>query len=457
MTYSSLLFIYLFFPVSLLMYIIAPKKLKDGVLYAESLIFCGFMGLRSAAFMVIYCLVNYLAGLALYRISPKLKSIPLAVGVLFDVLMLISFRSSIFAYLHDFTGIPQAVFPVGISLFTLSAIGYLTDIYKGNSKCDKNFIRFSLYIMMFPRLIMGTIVDYDTFVHILRHRRYNMAEIGSGLVCFTKGLAKKVIIADALYELNMAVNNIPLSDLSAAGAWLGIAAYILCLYFTLSGFADMSCGLCRCFGMKFSNSFNHPLFVRKIRVFVSGWHIQVLHWFRKYITAPVSAKSDNPYISKLVFVAVWTLTGIWYGFSSGAALWGMLIGIAVLLENMLNNQKRFKPNGIIYTLLSITLITVFLSQGSISQGAKYIGVMFGGNGNLADSTAAYMLKYYMVILLIAVYAATDLFRNTAARIKSSRFKVVLTVLTPLTAAVLLILCTSLMSFSGQSNTMIMQL
>ena len=457
MTYSSLLFIYLFFPLSLLVYIIAPKKIKDGVLYAESLVFCGFMGLRIVAFMVVFCLVNYLAGLALYCISPKLKSIPLAAGVLYDVLMLISFRSCYFSYLHGFTGIPQAVFPVGISLYTLSAIGYLADIYKGNSKCDKNFIRFSLYIMMFPRLIMGTIVDYDTFVHILRHRRYNMNEIGRGLVSFTKGLAKKVLIADALYEFNSAVKNIPLSELSAAGAWLGIAAYILCLYFTLSGFSDMSCGLCRCFGMKFSNSFNHPLFVRKVRIFVSGWHIQVLHWFRKYIISPVSSKFDNPYVSKLVFVAVWILTGIWYDFSSGAALWGMLIGLAVIIENMLNNHKPFRPNGIIYTMLSITLMTVFLSQGSISKGAQYIAVMFGGNGNLADSAAAYMLKYYIVIILIAVYASTDLFRNTAARIKNSRFSGVLTVLTPVSSAVLLILCTALMSFIGQSSTMIMQL
>ncbi len=457
MTYSSLLFIYLFFPVSLILYIIVPKKLKDGVLYGESLIFCGFMGLRVAFFMVMYCLVNYIAGMTLYRISPKLKSIPLAVGVLFDVLMLISFRSSYFAYLHGFTRIPQAVFPVGISLFTLSAIGYLTDIYKGNSKCDKNFVRFSLYIMMFPRLFMGTIVNYDTFVHILRHRRYHMSEIGSGLIGFTKGLAKKVIIADSLYELNTAVNNIPLSELSAAGAWLGIAAYILCLYFSLSGFADMSCGLCRCFGMKFPNSFNYPLFGRKIRVFVSGWHIQVLHWFRKYITGPISAKSENPYISKLVFLSVWTLTGVWYGFSSGAALWGFLIGIAVLIENKFNNQKHLKPNGIIYTMLSITLITVFLFQGSIVQGARYIAVMFGGNGNLADSPAAYMLKYYIVILLIAVYASTDLFRNTMARIKESRFKGILTLLTPITAMFLLILCTSLMSFSGQSDAMLIKL
>ncbi len=457
MTYSSLLFIYIFLPLSLIIYLAVPKKLKDTVLYLESLIFCGFMGLRLAAFIMMYCFLNYTAGLLIYRISPKLKSIPLAAGILFDVLMLISFRHSYFAYLHGFTKLSEAVFPVGISLFTLSAIGYLTDIYKGNSKADKNFIRFSLYLMMFPRLIIGTIVSYDTFVHILRKRRFNIAEIGSGLICFIKGLAKKVIIADSLFVLNSAVKSTPLSELSAAGAWLGIIAYILCLYFTLSGFADMSCGLCRCFGFRFPNSFNHPLFGTKIRVFVTGWHIQVLQWFRKYITSPLSSMTDNAYLSKLVFVMVWTLVGIWYSFNTGGALWGMLMGIAVLMENKLNNQKRAKPNGIIYTIMSITFIMIFLSQESISTGLKYLGVMFGGNGNLADSSAAYLLKYYIVILLIAVYASTDLFRNTTARIKDMRFGKIISVVTPVAVTALLIICTALMSYSGQSDTMIIRL
>lgn len=457
MTYSSLLFIYLFFPISLLLYTITPNKLKDWMLYGESLIFCCFMGFRPAAFIIVFCLVNYLAGLSIYHIPPKYKSIPLAVGILFDVIMLISFRSSYFAYLHSFTGIAQNIFPVGISIFTLSAIGYLADIYSRNSKCDKNFIRFSLYLMMFPRLIMGTIVSYDTFVYTLRNRRYNIAEIGSGLLGFTKGLAKKLLIADSLYSLNSAVKNTPIDELSAAGAWLGIIAYILCLYFTLSGFSDMSCGLCRCFGMKFPNSFNYPLFTKKIRVFVSGWHIQLVHWFRKYITTPFSANFENPYVNKLIFVCVWTITGMWYGFSSGAAFWGMLLGIAVVIENKLNNQKRFRPNGIIYTMLTITLITVFLAQGSISRGFKYIGIMFGGNGNLADSAAAHMLKYNIVIILLAIYASTDLFRNTISRVKESRFKGILAVLTPVVSAVLLLICTALMSFSGQSESMIMML
>ncbi|MBQ9139463.1 MAG: hypothetical protein IJX61_02500 [Ruminococcus sp.] len=457
MTYSSLPFIYIFLPLSLAVYLAVPKKLKDMALYLESLVFCGFMGIKLMAFMVVYCLVNYISGLSVYYIRPKLKSFPLAVGILFDVIMLISFRHSYFAYLHGFTRLSDAVFPVGISLFTLSAIGYLADIYKGHSKADKNFIRFSLYIMMFQRLIMGTIVSYDTYVHTLKKRRINITELGSGFICFIKGLAKKVIIADSLFVLNSAVRSTSIQELSAAGAWLGILAYVLCLYFTLSGFSDMSVGLCRCFGMKFSGSFNYPLFGSKIRVFVSGWHIQVLHWFRKYITSPLSSKTDNPYLSKLVFVMVWMLAGIWYGFSTGGAVWGMLMGIAVLAENKLNNRKRAKPNGIIYSMLSITLMMVFLSQGSISRGLGYLWVMFGGNGNLADSAAAYMLRYYIVILLIAVYASTDLFRNTIARIKDMRFGRIISAATPAVVTAMLIICTSLMAYSGQSDTMIIRL
>lgn len=457
MTYSSLLFIYLFLPVAMTLYLISPKKIKNGVLYAESLVFCGFMGIKLTIFMVAYCLVNYFMGLLIFRAAPRLKCIPLAVGVLFDVIMLISFRGDVFSYLHGFFRLPESVFPVGISLFTLTAIGYLADIYKGNFRADKNFIRFSLYIMMFPRLIMGTVVSYDSFLHSVKRCKPKLAETGRGIISFVIGLAKKVIIADSLHSLYTAVNSTDNSELSAAGAWLGIMAYILCLYFTLSGFSDMSVGLCRCFGFVFPSSFNYPLFSGKIRTFVSGWHTQVIYWFRKYITTPLSSMTENPFVSKLVFVGVWALTGIWYSFTTGGALWGVLIGIAILIENKVNNQKRFRANGIIYTMLSITLMTVFLSQGTISGGLSYLGVMFGGNGNLADSVAAYMIKYYIVILLIAVYASTDLFRNTLMKIKAVRFSKALSLLTPVVITLLLFVCTALMAYSGQSDKMLIRL
>lgn len=457
MTYSSLLFVYLFFPAALGIYMISPKKVKDIVLYAESLIFCGFMGIKLMLFMLLFTLVNYIAGLFIYRVKPNLKSIPLAIGILFDIIMLLSFKEEYFSYLHGFMRLPAEAYPVGISLFTLSAVGYLADIYKGNIRADKNFIRFSLFVMMFPRLIMGTVVSYDIYMTALRNRRLNIGELGEGIIGFVKGLAKKVIVAEQLYMLYSAVDGLALPELSAASAWLGIISYILCLYFTLSGLSDMSCGLCRCFGFRFPNSFNYPMFSGRIRVFLSKWHIHVVQWFRKYITTPVSSMINNAYVGKLVFVVVWTVTGMWYSFSTGGALWGMLMGLAVVIENKFSKFRRIRTNGIIFTMLSVTLITVFLASESVSGGLGYIAVMFGGNGNLADSFSVYLLKYYIVILLVAAYGSTDLFKNTLARVKDTKFGWIISVFTPVTVLVLLLASTALMAYSGQSDSMIIML
>ncbi len=457
MTYSSLLFIYIFLPAALGVYCIVPKKLKNVALLLESMIFCGFMGLKMLLFIMLFCAANYIAALFIYSIRPKIRCIPMAAAILFDIVMLVSFRAEDFSYLHGFMRLPEGAFPWGISLFTLSAIGYLIDVYKGNIRADKNFVRFSLYIMMFPRIIMGPAVSYDIFAAALRKRRFNIAEIGAGLTLFIKGLAKKVILADQLYMLYSASMSGDFGSTSAAAAWLGVISYMFCLYFTLSGLSDMGAGLSRCFGYRFPSSFSYPIFSGRIRVFASRWHIQIIHWFRKYITRPLSSMTDDPLLSKLVFAGVWSLAGFWYGFSWGGVLWGGLMGIAIMTENKLRKFKLLRSNGIFYTIPVIMILSVFLALGDVSDAFRCLWTMVGGSGILADSMTAYLLRSYAVALIVAVYASTDLFRNTVTRVKNSRLGWTLSVLTPIAMLGLLCVCTSLMAYSGYSEMMIIKL
>lgn len=457
MTYSSLLFIYIFLPVSLGIYCLVPKKIKDMVLLLESMVFCSFYGIKLLAFMIAYCAVNYVLALFIYSAKTKLKHIPLVLGILFDVLMLLAFRSGYFSYIRDLMRIPGNIFPLGISLFTLSAIGCLADVYSGHVKADKNFIRFSLFIMMFPRLIMGPVMSYDSFALAMRRKRVNLSEIGAGITVFVKGLAKKIIIADPLFTLCYDVQSTERGGLSAASAWMGAAAYLLCLYFTLSGFSDMGTGIGRCFGLKFPNSFNYPIFSGKIRIFASKWHIQAIQWFRKYITRPLSSNTENRLISKLIFIGVWTLAGFWYGASAGAAFWGMLMGTAIVIENSSRKLKFIKSNGMIYTVPLIVIFSVFLACGDITYAWSYLRTMAGGSGILADSVTAYLFRSYIAVFLIAVYASTDLFKNMITRIKKSRYGFVLTVISPVAVLALLVICTAMMSYSGRSDDMIIRL
>lgn len=460
MIYSSLLFIFGFLPVSLAVYYAAPSKLKDMVLWIESMVFCGLMGLKFLFFMILYSAVNYTAAQFIYKLPVKrtwVRLIPLISGILFDVSMLFSFRCEFFAWLHKPLNLPENFFPLGISFFTLSAIGYLLDVYSGKFKADKNFVRFSLYIMMFPRIIMGPIVSYDNFAVILRRRRLNIGEIGAGLILFIKGAAKKIVFADPLYMLYTAVKCSEIRTLSAASAWLGIIGYLFCLYFTLSGFSDMGTGLSRCFGFRFPNGFSYPVFSGRIRNFTSKWHIQVIHWFRKYITNPLCSLTDDRRINKLIFVCVWSITGFWYSSDLTGLIWGALMGLAIIIENKLRNFRLLKSNGIFYTFLVITVLSVFLSAVDLKEAFSYLWVMIGGNGIFADTFTIYLLKMYIVILLSAIYASTDLFRNMMIRINGTKFRWITAVLTPAVTVFLLIICMSLMAYTGSSGMILVKL
>lgn len=454
MEYSSILFIYGFLPLSLVIYYLAPRKLKDAVLLLLSVVFVGLFGLRYLAFLGAYTVINYASArmtFALGKKNSRYKIIPFAAGMLFDVVAIFVFRMEYFSWISRKLRFPDAFFPVGISLFTLSAVGYLLDVYSGRLKADKNFIRFALYIMMIPRLLMGPVVRYDVFRRILKERRTGLQELGIGLTVFIKGLAKKVIAADTLYNLCTAVRASDVSELSAVTAWLGAVAYILCLYFTLSGVADMGVGIGHCFGLRFPQSFNYPMFRSRIKYFAAKWHVQVVHWFRRYVTRPLSSRTNNRYARKLIFIGAWTLVGFWYGFGLGGAVWGALMGAAIILENRLSGLKMLKATGIIYTFVLTTVFAVFLSSDSIGYSFEYLLAMIGANRFLADGLTLYLLRSYLVVLLMTMYASTDLFRNMMIRSGRTRFSAVMAAATPVVVTLVLAVCTALMAYSGGSK------
>ena len=461
MEYSSLFFIYCFLPVSLLLYYCVPNKLKDMSLLLMSMAFCGLAGLPYLAYVMVFTLVNYTCARQIYIFSSKkdgrYKLIPMAAGMVFNIAGLFILRMDCFAWIRHSVRLPDGFFPVGVSLFTLSATGYLIDVYSGKYKADKNFVRFALYIMMFPRLLMGPVLRYDIFKRILRTRRIGFQEIGKGAAVFIKGLAKKVIAADTLYSMYSSVDSINVSDLSAGTVWMGISAYILCLYFTLSGVADMGVGIGYCFGFSFPQSFNYPLFSSRIRYFASRWHLQVIHWFRKYITRSFSARFKNRYVRKMIYVAAWTLAGFWYGFDAGSALWGALMGTSIVIEKRLSNSKMLKATGIIYTFLLTTVFAVFLSCDSLKDSFRYIFAMLGGNHALADMQTLYLMKSYLVLLIIMMYASTDLFRNILIRSGRSRIKAVINAAAPAVGLLVLIICTALIAYSGSSDMILLRL
>lgn len=460
MEYSSLLFIYGFFPVSLILFHITPKKLKEVMLLLLSMVFCAFFGLRYLVCIAAYVIFNYAAARltdTLRKKSAVLCFIPFALGMMFDIFALFAFRTERFSVIYRALRLHEGFFPVGISLFTLSALGYLIDVYNGRLRSEKSIVRYSLYIMMFPRLLMGPVLRYDAFKRIMNSRRSGIQELGKGLTLFIKGLAKKVLAADTLYALYIAVRSYNTREMSAVTAWLGIMAYVLCLYFTLSGVADMGVGIGYCFGFRFPQSFSYPMFSSRIRYFAAKWHVQVIHWFRNYVTKPFATSMKNRYLNKLIFIGAWTIAGFWYGFTVSAALWGALMGTAIVVENKLRKSRMLKATGIIYTFLLVTVFSVFLASGTVSDGLEYLLAMIGGNRSLTDGLTLYLLRSYLVVLLVTMYASTDLFRNMLVRPRKQFLRRVFSALTPAVMVLLLAVCTALISSSGSSDMLLLRL
>lgn len=463
MVYSSLLFIYGFFPLSLAIYFLTPKKFKDIALFVLSMIFCGLFSLRFLFFMQIYTVINYTCARLTYSFKwkeqkyRKFRIIPFSVGILFNLISLFAFRTDVFSWILRPFGFPDDFFPIGISLFTLSATGYLIDVYKGRIRAEINFIRFGLFIMMFSRLLMCSVVSYDNFMKIWRKRKIRLTELGTGMELFVKGLAKKVIIADTLFMLYSAIKSTDIRSLPVLTAWLRAIAYILCMYFTLSGISEMGIGISYCFGYSFPQSFNYPLFSSRIRHFSAKWHVQVVQWFRKYVLHPFRSVINAKYINGFISVFLWILMGFWYRFNMNGIIWGFLIGIAVIIESKLKNIKMLKSTGIIYTFVVITISVVFLSCESIGDSLRYIWAMIGGNRVIADSLTAYLLKSYIIVLLVAVYASTDLFRNTISRINRTRLRFVTFIISPVLTVILFAVCTAMISYTGSSENILIQL
>lgn len=459
MIYSSLIFIYGFLPLSLLIYYVCPKKYREYSLLFISMVYCAAWGLSYLLYMTAFTAFNYLGCLSVqnFRKKERNAALPYSLCVLTDVSAAVGFRSQFSAVTADFLNLPHGFFPIGISFFTLSAIGVLTDVYRGRTKFSGNPARFILYIIYFPKIIMGPLVRYSTFSKMLDKKSAGLDGIGRGMSIFVKGLAKKVIAADGLYTLYKAVNSTDIQHTAALNAWLGVIAYILCLYFMLSGFADMGIGISRCFGIKLPQSFNYPLFSTSIRGFSSNWNIQVVLWFRRYFFKPLGSVSGKKIYKILVFAAAWSLIGLWYKFSVNGLIWGIVTAAAIMIEKKIKAVKAQNITGLFYTIVFAVIGGVLFLQDNPSDAFAYLLSLFGRSGEFADQLSLYLLKSYIVLILAAVYASTNLFRNMLAKAESTKVSVFIEAVSPVTVLLILMLCTAFISYSGVSAMILIKL
>jgi alginate O-acetyltransferase complex protein AlgI len=404
MVFSDLFFLFAFLPAFALCYLAgsiidkkcsattASNSVKNLVLVAFSLIFYAW-GEPVYVFLMLACVfINYLIGLGINASQGKRRKWALGLGVAANVgiIGLFKYAGFIAQTLTD-CGLdvknPNIALPIGISFYTFQSISYLIDVYRKDSPVQKNFSGLLLYISMFPQLIAGPIVRYGTVAEEIHNRHVSAKDFAEGSFRFLIGLGKKVIFANQLSEVSdqFLVNGV--NDLSAAGAWVGILAFSMQIYFDFSGYSDMAIGMGRCMGFHFNENFNHPYCCNSITDFWRRWHMSLGSFFRDYVYIPMGGNRRHQAFNIMV---VWFLTGMWHGASWNFIIWGVYFGIIIMAEKytLLKVHNRIpRPLLHIYSLLLVVVGWGIFYFDDFSQMKVFFNAFFGNSAN-ADTFIA---------------------------------------------------------------------
>lgn len=412
MVFTDLIFLFCFLPISVLLTKqIRNIKLQNILLVVFSLLFYAWSNPIYVVLLILSILWNYFTAFELEaQDDEKTKKILLIVSVVVNLFILGFYKYTGFLMdiLHIQSNLKIAL-PVGLSFFTFSELLYIFDVYNGKSKPQKNIILFTLYVSFFGKISMGPIVSYHEMEDQLTNRTLSKAQYASGMVLFSKGLIKKVLLADQLsYVYSILQNNT-----STLGVWLLAISYMLQIYFDFSGYSDMAIGLSRFFGFDFKPNFDHPYTATSVQDFWRKWHISLSQWFRDYLYIPLGGNrvDKNTYIRNIFIV--WFCTGLWHGANWTFILWGLYYGCLLLLEKFFLREKLeklSKPISHIYTLLVVLIGWVFFMSPNITTAFSTLGKMISiGTTTFANNQAKFMLKSYFILFVLAILLSTKVY------------------------------------------------
>lgn len=412
MVFTDLIFLFCFLPISVLLTkLIRNTKLQNILLVVFSLLFYAWSNPIYVVLLILSILWNYFTAFELEaQDDEKTKKILLIVSVVVNLFILGFYKYTGFLMdiLHIQSNLKIAL-PVGLSFFTFSELSYIFDVYNGKSKPQKNIILFTLYVSFFGKISMGPIVSYHEMEDQLTNRTLSKAQFASGMVLFSKGLIKKVLLADQLsYVYSILQNNT-----STLGVWLLAISYMLQIYFDFSGYSDMAIGLSRFFGFDFKPNFDHPYTATSVQDFWRKWHISLSQWFRDYLYIPLGGNRVDKYTYIRNIFVVWFCTGLWHGANWTFILWGLYYGCLLLLEKFFLREKLEKlpkPISHIYTLLVVLIGWVFFMSQTITSAFSTLGKMIGiGATTFANNQAMFMLKTYFILFVLAILLSTKVY------------------------------------------------
>ena len=390
MVFASPIFLFLFLPLTLAAYALAPRRAKNAVLLVASLAFYVWGEGPYVVLVVASVLANWGFGLAIGGAAdPSARRRWLAVAVTTNLGTLAVFKYANFAFanvnaLAPVLGIaPVAVgaipLPLGISFFTFHAISYVVDVYKKNAAAEHRLPDFALYILLFPQLIAGPIIRWRDIAAQLGVHPGRIADVGYGVRRFVLGLGKKVLIANTLGHVADQIFALPAGELTTPLAWLGLVCYTLQIYFDFSGYSDMAIGLMRMFGFRILENFNYPYVAQSIREFWRRWHISLSNWFRDYLYIPLGGNQRGAARAYANLVIVFLLCGLWHGASWPFVIWGTWHGLFLVAERAGLDRMlaRIGPLRHAYALAAVMGGWVLFRCETLAQALAWYAALAG--------------------------------------------------------------------------------
>ena len=459
MVFASVPFLFVFLPAVLAAYFLCPRRWHNAVLLVFSLFFSAWGEPVYILLMLCSITVSFLAGRALGRAhTPARRRAVLSASVAYHLLTLGFFKyadfligtvNSLFGLSLPLLSLPL---PIGISFYTFQTLSYIVDVYRGVCAPQRRWDWLAMYVSLFPQLIAGPIVRYQTVEQQIAHRTVSRAQCAEGVRRFTVGLVKKVLLANNIGLVFTQILGNGALPQSVLAAWVAVAAYTFQIYFDFAGYSDMTIGLGKLFGFTFEENFNLPYLSRSITEFWRRWHISLGTWFRDYVYIPLGGNRCGWGRQLFNIAVVWLLTGLWHGASWNFVLWGAYYAVLLMVEKLgllrvLARLPRMLQHA--YALFFIVVGWALFACTEPGQLSGVFGALFGLSGvPLYDVSSLFLLKNNVLLWLLLVFASTASFARLHTHLLSRHWYA--EVLCPLGLAAALLACTAFI-VSGSFN------
>ena len=450
MVFASITFLYYFLPIFLILYFIFPKKYKNIVLLIFSFIFYFYGEPKYILLMLIEVFFSYFMTLSLEK--NKSKSL-LGIIISFHIFLLCVFKyfnfiiTNINSIFDGNISLLNIVLPIGISFYTFQIISYEVDVYRGKVNASKSLIDYMTYVFLFPQLIAGPIVRYETISKELKSRKVTLEDFSYGVNRFIIGLFKKVVIANNIGELCNILNNS--SEVSVLLYWVLGISYMLQIYFDFSGYSDIAIGIGRMIGFKFPENFNYPYIANSVTDFWRRWHMTLSSWFRDYVYIPLGGNRVSTLKHIRNILVVWMLTGLWHGASWNFIIWGIYFGVILIIEKYCLNKVLEKlPRVIrnIYAMFIVMISFIIFSSDDISSALVAIKGLFSFSSlKFSNDFIIYYIRSYGVILIGGLVLCTPLIKNVINKLRENKIlNYIINIFEVIILALILVVITSML-------------